>query len=379
MNDINFVEVDATSIEAQAITDYEAAYEAATGEKLTLSAADPRRLHILSLTSQIIQLKNEINYTGKMNLLAYAQGDFLDHLGLMVGVTRLPSAAAVTTMEYVISTALTHSEIIPKGTRFTPDGKTYFATNLIHVVPAGETRVEFSVSCLETGEAGNGFVAGQICKLVDPLPWVQSVSNITTSEGGADAESDEHLRERIRLAPEAFSVAGCYGAYKFWAMSAHQSIIDVAVVGPSDSGDINPGEVYIYPLLTGGEVPGTEILELVLETLDDEKVRPLTDHVLVKAPEVVPYRLQIKYYLLKTALDATTAKTATENAVKTWLTWQSAVIGRDINTDYLIYLLRSAGVHRVEISSPAFKVLNKWQLAVLDGDPMVEFGGLEDG
>lgn len=379
MNDVNFIDVDATAIEARAIADYGAAFEAATGEKLSLSAADPRRLHLLSLTSQIIQLKNEINYTGKMNLLAYAQGDFLDHLGLMVGVTRLPAAAAVTTMEYVTSTALTHSEIIPKGTRFTPDGKVYFATTTIHVVRAGETRAEFTVACVDTGDTGNGFAAGQISKLVDPLPWVQSVSNISTSEGGADAESDEHLRERIRLAPEAFSVAGSYGAYKFWAMSAHQSIIDVAVVGPSDTENVKPGEVYVYPLLTGGEIPGTEILELVLETLDHEKRRPLTDHVFVQAPEVVPYRLDLKYYLLKTALDATATKAAAENAVKTWITWQSAAIGHDINTDYLIYLLRAAGVHRVEIASPVFKVLHKWQLAVLSGDTVIEFGGLEDG
>lgn len=379
MFDVNFIEVDASVIEARAIAGYEAAHEAATGEKLVLSPADPRRLHILSLTSQVIQLKNDINFTGKMNLLAYAQGDFLDHLGAFVGVTRMPDAAAVTTMEYVISTVLTHPEIIPAGTRFTPDGKIYFATMAIHAVPVGETRTEFPITCLNTGEVGNGFELGQISKLVDPLPWAQSVSNITTSEGGADIETDEHLRERIRLAPEAFSVAGSYGAYKFWAMSAHQSIIDVAVVGPSDSVNVNPGEVYIYPLLAGGEIPGTEILDLVLKTLDDEKVRPLTDYVFVQAPDVVPYRLELIYYLLKTSLDVTATKKAAEDAVKTWINWQSAVMGRDINTDYLIYLLRSAGVHRVEITSPTFAVLEKWQLAVLDGAPLIGFGGLEDG
>lgn len=379
MNDINFIDVDAAAIEAKAIADYEAAYEAATGEALNLSPADPRRLHLLSLVSQIIQLKNEINFTGKMNLLAYAQGDYLDHLGMMLGVSRMPAAAAVTTIEYVVSTALPSPELIPAGTRFTPDGKTYFATIATHAVSAGETKTEFMVKCLETGEVGNGFMPGQICKLVDPLPWVQSVSNITTSEGGADTETDEHLRERIRLAPEAFSVAGSYGAYKFWAMSAHQSIIDVAVVGPSDSETVNPGEVYIYPLLVGGEIPGIEIQDLVFSTLDAEKVRPLTDQVFVQAPEVVPYHLKIKYYLLKTALDASATKAAAENVVKAWVTWQSSAIGRDINTDYLIYLLRAAGVHRSEISSPVFTVLEKWQLAVLEGDAVIEFGGLEDG
>ena len=43
-------------------------------------------------------LLNKINETGKQNLLRYATGDNLDHLGALVGVERIPAKAAVTTM-----------------------------------------------------------------------------------------------------------------------------------------------------------------------------------------------------------------------------------------------------------------------------------------
>ena len=54
-------------------------------------------------------------------------------------------------------------------------------------------------------------------------------TNITLISDGADEEEAESLRERIRQAPEKFSNAGSYGAYRYHTLSAHQSIIDVAI------------------------------------------------------------------------------------------------------------------------------------------------------
>ncbi|MFD2089923.1 baseplate J/gp47 family protein [Brevibacillus brevis] len=53
-----------------------------------------------------------------------------------------------------------------------------------------------------------GIQWGKLNQLVDPLPFVQSVSNVTESGGGADEEDDDSYAERIRQAPESFSVAG---------------------------------------------------------------------------------------------------------------------------------------------------------------------------
>ena len=40
-------------------------------------------------------------------------------------------------------------------------------------------------------------------------------------------------------------------------------------------------------LLTGGELPGEEILKEVLDILNADTVRPLTDHVTVAAPQAL--------------------------------------------------------------------------------------------
>lgn len=117
-------------------------------------------------------------------------------------------------------------------------------------------------------------------KLVDPLPYVDSVQNATVTAGGADKESDESYRERIHEAPESFSDAGSYGAYTFFAKSANPDIADVFITSPS------PGEVKIVPLMTGGEIPEEEVLKDVLEACNDKTVRPLTDQVSVQAPTV---------------------------------------------------------------------------------------------
>lgn len=96
------------------------------------------------------------------------------------------------------------------------------------------------------------------------------MENVTLSFGGADIESDDRLRDRIILAPESFSVAGPKGAYIYWAKTAHQNIIDVAVESPE------PGTVNVYPLMKDG-VLTVEVKSLVEEVLNNDKRRPLCD------------------------------------------------------------------------------------------------------
>lgn len=60
------------------------------------------------------------------------------------------------------------------------------------------TAVAFSVTA---GQNCNGLVPGQISQLVDPLPYIVSSVNSSLTMAGADVESDDRLRERIRIAP----------------------------------------------------------------------------------------------------------------------------------------------------------------------------------
>jgi len=221
--DIVFVDADADEVESYVI----GRYEAITGR--TLAKGDPVRLFLLTIAALIVLLLNKINETGKQNLLRYATGDNLDHLGALVGVERIPAKAAVTTMRIRLSAKLQTATIIPAGTRFTAGDNVFFALDAPLVIDAGTTSADSSATCLTKGELGNGYVAGQLKTLVDPVPYVDSVANITTSEGGAEVQSDDSYREDIRLAPENFSTAGPEGAYIYHAKRASTKIADVTV------------------------------------------------------------------------------------------------------------------------------------------------------
>lgn len=357
---ITFAERDAALISSEIISRYETAYHEATGERITLAAADPRRLFLLTVAEIIVQQRNVIDHAAKQNLLAYAEGSALDHLGLMLGVRRLPPRAAVTTIRFTLSAAQSSAKVIPRGTRVTASGsQIYFATDESLIIPADELAGEAAATCTEQGAVGNGFLPGQIDRLVDPIAHVAGVVNISTSEAGADVEGDGNLRDRIHLAPEGFSNAGSRGAYEYWARTASQLIVDVAVRSPS------AGLVDVYPLLNDGELPGDEVLADVAAVLNDDTIRPLTDLVAVKRPTPVSYDVALTWWLdRENSISAAIIQAAVADAVGSWAVWQRSKLGRDINPSELIKRMVAAGAKRVDIASPDFRALAFNELAV---------------
>ena len=369
--DITFVDKDTEEI----TTDLISRYEAVTGK--TVYPGDPVRLFLDTVAYELAHQRSLIDYAAKQNLLAYATGDYLEHLGILLGVDRLKAAAATTTLRFKLSTPLNFPVLIPAGTRASDGGNgLMFASVEDVLIYSGDTYADVQAFCTETGEAGNGMIAGQIKYLVDPVPYIAGVENRSATTGGADEESDESLRERVQMAPESFSVAGASGAYEYWARTAHQDIIDVAVIGPEDE----PGNVYVYPIMTGGELPSQEILTLVDGVLNDEKVRPLSDHVFVRTPEQVGYKTELTYYIArKSATSAVSIQKAVAAAVADYELWQKSKLGRDINPSELIRMVMSAGALRVEVTQPQHTVLTGSQVAIAGSDATVTFGGLEDG
>lgn len=377
LDDISFADTDPVKIERDIIT----LYETMTGR--SLAKGDPVRLFLDTIAAVFVQLYSTLDTSAKLNLLAYSEGAFLDHLGALLDVTRLEAARAETTLRFSLSEGQPAAVIIPAGTRVSPGGGTLlFATEEAVEIPAGETEIDVVAQCSEAGEVGNGFVPGQLKKLVDPFPYEMSVSNVTTSGGGADTEGDENLRERIQIAPESFSVAGPDGAYEYYARSAHQGIINVAVLGPEDSTAahvITPGNVEVYPLMVGGELPSREILDAVSAALNAKDKRPLTDYVHVLTPEAVNYNISVSYWIERSnAARGASIQAAVTAAVQEWVTWQRSRLGRDINPSELTRRMVAAGAKRVEIASPSFTVLTATQVAI-PGGVSVLYGGLEDG
>lgn len=370
LNDITFANKNPEDIESEIIK----IYENLSGR--SLARGDPVRLFLETIILVIIHQRALINYAAKMNLLAYATGDFLNHLGILLGVTRLEASSALTTLKFTLSEPQEVNILIPVGTRATPDGVIYFATTEAATIEAGQTGLEVTAQCTVKGTQGNGYIKGQIKKLVDPFIYEMQVENISESYGGSDVENDENFRERIQIAPESFSVAGPTGAYEFFARSAHADIIDVAVVGPPE---VEPGNVNLYPLMIGGFLPTQEILDAVYEVCNGEYVRPDTDFLHVFAPIAVNYDVEVIYYIeRKRATQATQIQSAVNTAVNNWVSWQKSKLGRDINPSELNYRIISAGAKRAEIISPSFTVLQAWEVGI-ENTIKINFGGLEDG
>lgn len=351
---VNFLETDAETIRSQIIT----GFEQASGD--TLAAGDPRRLFLLSIADVIIQQRTAINLAAQRNLLSYAQGGYLDALGQLLAVERMAESKAVTTIEFTLSQALGSVYTIPAGTQVT-NGVVTFETDEDLLIPIGETMGEVSASCTVAGPVGNDYLAGQISTIVTPMTFVSGAQNTTITTGGADAESDPDFADRIRLAPNSFSVAGPEKAYVYHAKSVSPAIIDVKVNSPT------PGEVDVYVLLTDGTLPTEDTLEQIEEHLSDENIRPLTDYVVVKAPTASNYEIELHYWInQEDSSKAAQIQADVEAAVEQYRLWQQTKIGRDITPGKLLQLVFAAGASRVDNSKlkPAtWKKLEAMQVA----------------
>ena len=353
---------------ADMISNVIAAYEAAAGR--TLAQADPIRILLLTFAGLLTQQNVVINNAGQMNLLAYAYGAYLDQIGASVNCYREQPSAAITTLQYTISQAQSGVLTIPQGYRVSV-GSLIFATTAIATVPIGATTCLVTAQCTTAGTAGNGYLAGEITQVVDTFPFFQSVTNLTTSSGGTNIETDAAFQARIQEAPEAFSVAGPIGAYRYWAQTASSAIQNVSVTSPS------AGCVLLTILMAGGVMPTTDILNDVLAACSASTVRPLTDNVSAAAPTAVNYNINVTYYTdANNSSLLTSIQTAVQAAVTSYQTWQSAALGTDVNPSQLIALMVNAGAKNVVVASPSFTALTNTQIAQM-GTMTVTYGGTD--
>lgn len=334
----SFIDRDAEAITQAMIT----AFEAATGR--TLYPAQPERLEIDMVAYREQLLRVGIQSAAQQNLLAYATGALLDHKAAFFGVTRLAAQPAMTTVRFSLDATRTSATVIPAGTQVASKDGLIFATTAEALILAGATMVDVTAQAATTGEAGNGYLPGEVATLVMAIDGV-TVTNLDTTQGGAAEEDDDRLRDRTRLAPEGWSSAGPDDAYLFWALTAHQSIVDVAILSPS------PGTVAVYPLMTDG-LPTATLLAVVDAVLNRKEIRPLTDHVTVRAPEAVPYAIAASLTLEPDA-PAEATRAAAKTALTTLATTWSASLGQDIITARILATAAVDGVHDVTLTSPA--------------------------
>jgi phage-related baseplate assembly protein len=379
---IDFAVKDPVVIVNEVILDYQAAFLRLTGIAKTLAPGDPVRLFLLVVCAWLSHQRTIIDFTGKQNLLKYAKGDYLDNLAALYGhrTERLQEAHALTTLRFTLAAALAFSATIPRGTLCQAPNAVVFETLTDGVINSGNLTVDVPAQCTVAGVIGNGFGIGQVNGIINwNQPYSLTVTNTVVTAGGSDQENDEQYRYRVWLAIESFSTCGPHDAYEFWTLSAHPDIIQAVVYSAPDIA----GEVWIFPLLSGGQLPTQPILDLVKAVCSADTRRPLTDFVSVFAPTPFTYRLNVDYWVERNnevLLDTIQANVL--QAVNDWILWQRSYVSRDLNCDELAKRCLEAGAKRIVVHSPLpeFQVMAYNQLAVHDAavGPIVNFVALED-
>lgn len=372
--DISFIDnKDIDQVRQEMVADYESFISEATGQTVTLERSSVHRMELYAAAAQIYQAMQYIDRQGKQSILKYSYSDFLDNLAIFKGVTRNPATPATTTLRFTLSAERDTATGIPQGTRVSTAGAIYFATDVYAEIPAGATTVDVPATCTVAGTDGNGFAAGELATIVDPIPYVASVTNTTATEGGAEIESDDDLAERVFLAPGAYSTAGPEDGYLYHAKAYSAAIGDVVATSNQAAGTVD-----IVFIMADGSTPGEEMIEGLEGYLQGKTIRPMTDLVRVAAPQEVTYTINLTYYINRSdSAKAVTIQAAVAQAVADYQTWQRA-IGRDINPSKLVALVMAAGAKRVTVTAPTYTAVAATKVSALQGEAVISYGGLED-
>lgn len=328
------------------IAETKAYYENLVGK--TLEPAQIEQLVLNSFNYREILVRNQAQDAAKQNLLAFARFPVIDYLGEFLGVVRLPAQAAFSTL--LLTLVPGHGDIvIPSGTRFqTVDGRAVFQLIQDYAVLSADNTVSVTVIAQQVGKLSNDYALDTITVILDPQPYLSEASNTTVSEGGSDEETDDQLRERIRIAPNRFSNAGPIKAYKFWAASASPLIIDVAVPEQPEV----PGTVRVYPLVSGLSTTPSEILDAVEAILNADKIRPLSDTVEVLSPTAVNTTIVVGLILYDWAVQADVLPVVQAN-LEAFRDGRRKLLGQDIIIDQIKAVCMIDGVYKANVTSPA--------------------------
>lgn len=372
--DISFIDNKSIDqVRQEMVADYESYISEATGQSVTLERSSVHRMELYAAAAQIYQAMQYIDRQGKQSILKYSYSDFLDNLAIFKGVTRNPATAATTTLRFTLSAERDTATGIPQGTRVSTAGSIYFATDVYAEIPAGSTTVDVPATCTVAGTDGNGFAAGELATIVDPIPYVASVTNTTATEGGAEIESDDDLAERVFLAPGAYSTAGPEDGYLYHAKAYSAAIGDVVATSNQAAGTVD-----IVFIMADGSTPGEEMIEGLEGYLQGKTIRPMTDLVRVAAPQEVQYTINLTYYINRSdSAQAVTIQQQVAAAVEQYKTWQRA-IGRDINPSQLVRMVMDAGAKRVTVTAPTYTTVDATKVSALQGEAVISYGGLED-
>ena len=342
----------------QVVEDLVAQFEAMTGR--TLYPAQIERL-VIDLVAYRESLTRElIQDTAIQNLVSFARAPYLDHLGELLGVTRLSASSAYATVRMEFSEPLAQAANLPAGWRVELPSGQVFVTDVRGDLAQGTSVYEFVARAQEPGVATNGWPPSMLRAVDEPPAALNALRTVSVTRGGTAAETDERLRQRIKLAPEAFSY-GSENRYRLLAMSVAPSLLDVRVWSPRPDGSIN------VVLLGSDGVPGGEIVARVQAALDEPKARMLGDRITVYAASPVDYAISVVVDVAPGYV-ADLVLASVEQRLRSWAGQQANRLGGDLVPAQVIAAGGGVnGVHDMRVLAPGQRVLQAHEWPRLTG------------
>lgn len=310
------------------------------GSGVAVAADSEPALRLKALASELELLGAEGSWIFRQSFPQTADGENLDLHAAQRGLVRFPAAHATGTVRFYSDPAAART--VPAGTVvLTPAGDRFVTTKAVRI-PARTSFGDAPVRAEAAGSAGN-LPAGSITTMALPPVGITWCENPEPFSGGSDAESDEHLRERLLAAYKLIKGSANAAFYEAEARAV-EGVANVSVV-PRANGR---GTVTVYISSVEG-VPSNELVAEVQARLSAVCEVAVDITVLPASPIGVTVRAQV-FVTHDADTDAITAE-ARDRLPREILNGYS--MGRMVFTSEIVELLLSIpGVKAARVSTP---------------------------
>lgn len=224
-------------------------------------------------------LHGHINFILRQIFSSTAEGAYLERRASEYGIYRKAASYATGVVTFV------GLGVVPEGTLLqTGDGAVYVTTT---DSSDGEAPIKASAA----GASGNAD-AGMELTLISPVEGVQSTCTAGELTGGADAEDDEALRERLLFRQKSPPKAGTKQDYVKWALEVPG--VTRAWCFPKEMGQGHVTVRFMTDGMTENGIPNARMIKTVQEYIEAEM--PVTTVLHVVAP--IPKKLDMTVDIL---------------------------------------------------------------------------------
>ena len=212
----------------------------------------------------------------KLPFIDTSGGEYLTRICSQFGVSRKAATAAVKTGTFVDSSGTAFD--VPGGSRFGINSIVYVATRKI-------ATGSFEMTCETTGTIGN-IPAGDIFPIDNISGLAAALLSSAVITPGADAETDESLKQRTLIKIQSSATSGCLNDYIQWALS----ITGVGGVKPFATWN---GAGTVKVVLIGTDKKAASGAVITATTNYIEAVRPIGATVTVEAATEVSISIAV--------------------------------------------------------------------------------------